>query len=172
MFQNKCIRKVGDYVKIIEKEEFCRLIRIQETSMYRYALGMLRNPEDARDAVGETVLKAYTHLAQLRDPEHFKSWIMSILTNEIRTMLSKRNRVELSEDMTRYAQGTAVNDHGIWDTVMELPREFRDAVILYYYEGFGTKEIARMLKLPEGTVKSRLGRARAKLKTALEKGDY
>ena len=51
---------------------------------------------------------------------------------------------------------------------MDLPQDFRHAVILYYYEGFRTKEIARMMNLSEGTVKSRLNRARQKLKTALE----
>lgn len=138
--------------------------------MYRYALGMLRNPEDAKDAVGETVLKAYAHLEQLKKPDRFKAWIMSILSNEIRTMASKRSRVELSEDMTRYGQMAPETDKSLWYLVMELPDEFRDMVILYYYEGFQTKEIAQMLNLPEGTVKSRLGRARAKLKNALEEG--
>ena len=158
-------------MKTIEKEQFCRLIREQETSMYRYALGMLKNPADAEDAVGETVLKAYAHLAQLRKPERFQSWVMSILTNEIRTMASRRSRVDLTEDMSRYGQSAPEGDRSLWYLVMELPKEFRDVVILFYYDGFQTKEIAHMLKLSEGTVKSRLCRARGKLKTALEKGE-
>lgn len=59
---------------MMDKEQFCQRIREQETSMYRYALGVLRNPTDAEDAVGETVLKAYAHLEQLKDPERFRSW--------------------------------------------------------------------------------------------------
>lgn len=168
MFQNK--GKVGEKVRTIDKEQFCRLICAHETSMYRYALGVLKNPADAEDAVGETVLKAYAHLTQLKKPERFKAWLMSILTNEIRTMLSRRNRMDLSEDMNQYEQKIPEKDKTLWYLVMELPREFRDIVILYYYEGFQTKEIAQMLKLSEGTVKSRLSRARGKLKTALEEG--
>lgn len=64
--------------------------------MYRYALGVLKSPADAEDAVGETVLKAYAHLAQLKAPEHFRSWAMSILVNVTRTMLTCRKRLELS----------------------------------------------------------------------------
>ncbi len=145
--------------KMMDKEQFCRRIREQETSMYRYALGVLRNSADAEDAVGETVLKAYAHLAQLKNPERFRSWAMSILVNVTRTMLAGRGRLELPGDMSLYEQRYAV---------MDLPQDFRQAVILYYYEGFRTKEIARMMNLSEGTVKSRLNRARQKLKTALE----
>lgn len=136
--------------------------------MYRYALGVLRNPADAEDAVGETVLKAYAHLAQLRDTERFRSWVMSILVNVTRTMLAGRGRLEFPGDMSLYEQRAPEEGRELWYVVMDLPQDFRQVVILYYYEGFRTKEIARMMKLSEGTVKSRLNRARRKLKTALE----
>ncbi len=153
---------------MMEKEQFCECIRKQEVSMYRYALGVLRNPADAEDAVGETVLKAYVHLAQLKNPERFRSWIMSILVNVTRTMLAGRNRVEMPGDMGQYEQTSSREHKELWYLVMELPEEFRDAVILYYYDGFRTKEISKMLGVSEGTIKSRLNRARKKLKTALE----
>lgn len=152
----------------IGKEQFCDLIRAQQISMYRYALGILKNPADAEDAVGEAVLKAYARLAQLKNPDRFKAWSMSILANEIYTMLSRKNRVELSDDMNQYQQGSSSDDRELWYAVMELPEDFRDVVILYYYDGFQTKEIAGILKISEGTVKSRLNRARKKLRTALE----
>lgn len=136
--------------------------------MYRYALGILKNPADAEDAVGEAILKAYARLAQLKNPDRFKAWSMSILVNEIYTMLSRKNRVELSDDMNQYQQGVSSKDRELWYVVRELPEEFRNVVILYYYDGFQTKEIAGILKISEGTVKSRLNRARKKLRTALE----
>ena len=152
----------------MEKEQFCHKIRDLETSMYRYALGVLKSPADAEDAVGETVLKAYAHLAQLKAPEHFRSWAMSILVNVTRTMLTCRKRLELSGDMSLYEQPSSGEHRELWYAVMDLPQDFRQVVILYYYEGFRTKEIALMMKRSEGTVKSRLNRARQKLKTALE----
>lgn len=152
----------------MEKEEFCKQIRAQQISMYRYALGVLRNPADAEDAVGEAVLKAYAHLAQLKDPVRFRAWIMSILINVTRTMLTGRNRLEFPGDMSQYEQGSVGEQKELWYLVMELPQEFRHVVILYYYEGFRTREISHMLKISEGTVKSRLNRARQKLRTELE----
>lgn len=136
--------------------------------MYRYALGVLRNPSDAEDAVGEAVLKAWANLEQLKNPDRFRAWIMTILVNVTRTMLAGRGRVELPGDMSRYEQSTPEEHRELWHVVMELPKEFQDAVILYYYDGFRTREIARMLNISEGTVKSRLNRARKRLKTALE----
>lgn len=155
-------------MKTMEKEEFCRRIRTLETPMYRYALGMLRNHADAEDAVSEAVLKAWTHLAQLKNPDSFRAWTMSILTNEIRKIGSYKSRVEPCEDMGRCEECREEGHGELWHLIAALPREFRDVVILYYYEGFLAKEISHMLKIPEGTVKSRLGRARGKLRTVLE----
>lgn len=155
-------------MRTMEKEEFCRRIRALETSMYRYALGMLRNHADAEDAVSEAVLKAYAHLAQLKNPDSFKAWLMSILSNEIRRLGVYKSRIEPCEDMGRYEKCKEDGQGELWHLVTALPQEFRDVVILYYYEGFLAKEISRMLKIPEGTVKSRLGRAREKLRAALE----
>lgn len=153
---------------IMKKEQFCQKVREQELSMYRYALGILRNSADAEDAVGETVLRAYDHLKQLKDPACFRSWIMSILVNVTKNILSGRKRLELPGDMNQYEEGTCGEKNELWYAVMELSHDFRHAVILYYYEGFRTREIAQMLEISEGTVKSRLNRARQKLKTALE----
>lgn len=136
--------------------------------MYRYALGVLRNPADAEDAVGETVLKAYAHLEQLRDPGRFRPWVISILANVTRTMLVDRNRLEYPGDMNRYEKSSASGQRELWYLVMELPEEFRDAVILYYYDGFRTREIAKILGVSEGTVKSRLNRARKRLRAEWE----
>lgn len=155
-------------MKTMNKEQFCEQIRALELSMYRYALGSLKNTADAEDAVSEAVLKAYVHLPDLKKPDRFKSWIMSILANEIRTQMSRGGRMELTEDMSRYQKSASTENRELWRTVMLLPAEFRDVVILYYYEGFRTREIADILDYPEGTVKSRLNRARNQLRRMLE----
>ncbi len=153
---------------MMEREEFCEQVRMQQVSMYRYALGVLRNTADAEDAVGEAVLRAYEHLGQLKDVTCFRAWVMSILVNVTRTMMTKKGRVEWPGDMELYEKGGQQEGKELWYLVMELSREFRDVVILYYYDGFRVKEIARMLKVSEGTVKSRLNRAREKLKRMWE----
>lgn len=75
-------KKVGEKVRIIDKEQFGELIRTHQTAMYRYALGMLKSPADAEDAVSEAILKAYKHLEQLRNPFRFKSWIITIFSDK------------------------------------------------------------------------------------------
>ena len=153
---------------MMEREEFCEQVRMQEVSMYRYALGVLRNTADAEDAVGEAVLRAYEHLGQLKDVTCFRAWVKPILGNVTRTTSKKKGRVAWPGDMALSETGVQQEGKELWYLVMELSREFRDVVILYYYDGFRVKEIARMLKVSEGTVKSRLNRAREKLKRMWE----
>lgn len=151
----------------MKKEQFADLVVTYQRSMYRFALGMLKNEQDAEDALSTAIIKAYEHLENLRDDNKFKSWIMSILANEAKTMLSKNSRIQLVDDMTVYSEVVEDNHNDIWDSVIELGEQHRQIVILYYYDGFSTKEIAKILEVPEGTVKSRLRRARQNLKELL-----
>ena len=123
---------------------------------------------DAEDAVSEAVIKAWEHLDKLRKKEKFKSWIMTILANETKNILAKKKKIELMESLDNFDKAVCTDGTGLWEMVMELPEDFRMVVILYYYEGFSTKEIAKILKISGGTVKSRLSRARQKLKVLLE----
>lgn len=151
----------------MKKEEFTDLVLTYQRSMYRFALGLLKNEQNAEDALSAAIIKAYEHLASLRDKDKFKSWIMSIIANEAKNMLLKNSRIQLVDDVTVFGEAVEEKQNNIWDSVMELGEQHRQIVILYYYEGFSTKEIARILKVPEGTVKSRLSRARQNLKEML-----
>ena len=151
----------------MKKEEFADLVLTNQRSMYRFALGQLRNEQDAEDALSAAIMKAYEHLASLRNKDKFKSWIMSIIANEAKNMLKKNSRLQLVDDVTIYEEQVAENQNDIWGSVMELGEQHRQIVILYYYDGFSTREIAKILKVSEGTVKSRLSRARQNLKELL-----
>jgi RNA polymerase sigma-70 factor (ECF subfamily) len=151
----------------VKKEEFADLVLTYQQSMYRFALGILRNKQDAEDALSAAIIKAYEHLASLRDKDKFKTWIMTIIANEAKNMLSKNSRVQLVDDITIFEEGVEENQNDVWGSVMELGEQHRQIVMLYYYDGFSTREIAGILKVPEGTVKSRLSRARQNLKELL-----
>jgi RNA polymerase sigma-70 factor (ECF subfamily) len=151
----------------VKKEEFADLVLLYQQSMYRFALGILRNKQDAEDALSTAIIKAYEHLSSLRDKDKFKTWIMSIIANEAKNMLSKYSRIQLVDDVTIFDKEVEENQNDVWGSVMELGEQHRQIVILYYYDGFSTREIARILKVPEGTVKSRLSRARQNLKEIL-----
>lgn len=151
----------------MKKDEFSDLVITYQQSMYRFALGIVRNRQDAEDALSSAIVKAYEHLASLRDKDKFKAWIMTILANEAKNILSKNSRVWLVDDVTVFEGEGKEDQNDVWDSVMELGEQHRQIVILYYYDGFSTREIARILRIPEGTVKSRLSRARQNLKEIL-----
>ncbi len=147
----------------IKKEEFERLVIENQLSMYRLAMSILKNSNDAEDAVSETVLTAYQNLSSLKKNDSFKAWMMTILVNVSKKMLRKKKRVVLYDDLGLFEKSTDEGSCEMWEAVLTLNAKYAKVVILYYYEGFSTKEIARILHIPEGTVKSRLSRARSKL---------
>lgn len=151
-------------MKKMDETDFIRLTQENKLGMYRLALSILHNTADAEDAVSEAVLKAYEKLDKLRNAEKFKPWIMKILVNQAKTMLHKQKRIDLLDDLEQL-ELTFENQRGeLWSIVTELDEEFRNVVILFYYEDMTVKEIAKVLRIAEGTVKSRLSRAREKLK--------
>ncbi|MBD5502413.1 MAG: sigma-70 family RNA polymerase sigma factor [Lachnospiraceae bacterium] len=152
----------------MEQETFERNIREYAPNMYRLALAMLHNRQDAEDAVSEAVLIAYEKRHTLRDRNRFKPWIMQIMANEARRIYGKNRRITPMEDMEAYMPSFRDENHELWDVVMQLETAHREVIMLYFYERFSIKEIGRILHVPEGTVKSRLYRAKKALKEMLE----
>jgi len=155
---------VDKELKKMDETDFIRLTLENKLGMYRLAFSILRNEADAEDAVSETVLKAYEKLDKLRNTNKFKPWIMKILVNQAKTMLRGKNRIDLMADMEQLEMSFDNQTGELWSVVSELEEEFRNVVILFYYEDMTTREIAKTLQIAEGTVKSRLSRAREKLK--------
>lgn len=143
-------------------------IRDYAPNMYRLALAMLHNREDAEDAVSEAVLKAYEKRRSLRNQNSFKPWIMQITANEARKIYGKKKRFTPVEDMEAYMPAFREEGHELWDVVMQLELAYREVIMLYFYERFSIKEIGIILHVPEGTVKSRLSRGKKALKEMLE----
>ena len=154
----------GDkWLNKLNKDEFESLVIENQISMYRLAMSILKNTDDAEDAVSETILTAYEHLSSLKKSDSFKAWIMTILVNVSKKMLRKKKREVLYDNLGLFEKSIEERTGEMWEAVLMLDEEYGKVVILYYYEGFSTKEIAKILHIPEGTVKSRLSRARSKL---------
>ncbi len=152
----------------IDNETFSELIREYTPALYRLAYGILSNREEAEDVVSESVLKAYEKLHTLRKAECFRAWIMQIGVNEARRAYGRRKRYAPVEDVEEYMPAFEDEYHELWDVVMKLDMGYRETVILYFYEQLSIREIARILHVAEGTVKSRLSRAKKQLKTYLQ----
>ncbi|MBR5798684.1 MAG: sigma-70 family RNA polymerase sigma factor [Lachnospiraceae bacterium] len=154
----------------VTKEVFEGLIKEYTGNMYRLALSILQNQYDAEDAVSESVLKAYKNLDRLQDADKFKSWILQITANEARMIYRKRKKHYYADNMEALMPSFEEDYHELWDVVMLLLRPYREVIILFYYERFSIAEIARILQVREGTVKSRLARGRRMLKEFLSRG--
>ncbi len=149
----------------MDKDEFSERILAMEGSLYGVARTYLKTPHDCADAVQEAVLKAWKARRQLRSPDLFKTWVTRILINECKTMLRKGTRTVLiaEVDDTLLAPDNE-GDSLALEALGALDLKYRAAFVLHYIEGYSTKEIAEILRVPKGTVVSRLHRARQILK--------
>ncbi len=156
----------------MDKEEFTRAVLEYESTLYRVAKSMLGSEADCADAAQNALLRAWEKQHTLRDTAYFKTWLTRILINECRVMLRQRARFVPLEEEAAEGEIAPERDSGLYEAVMGLDLKYRVPFVLYYIEGFRTREIASMLKLPEGTVKTRLRRAREILRTELEGACY
>ncbi|MDE7311849.1 MAG: RNA polymerase sigma factor [Eubacterium sp.] len=150
------------------QELFLAAVTENTGAFYRYAYSVLLNRQDAEDAVSEMILKAFSHLDCLRQLSKMRSWMFQILANTCRDILSEKEPVFDAAAFQPPDKPAQEAFSGLRDEILGMEAKFREVVILYYYEEMKTKEIANILQISEGTVKSRLSRAREKLKAFLE----
>ena len=139
--------------------------------MFLLANSIVNNYHDAEDVVAETILTAYEKIHTLRDEEKFKSWLMQILVNNAKKEIKKQNKYFFTNEIEKYFPQEDTFTKKVWEYIFSLEDDLRVAVVLHYYQGFQVKEIAKMLHIPPGTVKSRLFRARNELKKIIEENE-
>lgn len=151
------------------KEAFCRLIDSNKNQLYRIAKGIIYTEDDIDDVLQETILNAWLHINSLKKEEYFKTWLIRILINECYSILRKRKKVIHLEEI-KPIESNDINSNeeiDLWNALNSLSDELRTTVILFYFEDLQYKEIAVILKISVGTVKSRLSRAKVKLEKML-----
>lgn len=146
-----------------------RIIELRDELFY-FAYSILRSVPESEDAVSSAIIKAHTHIDSLRNRNAFKPWLFRIVRNECYATAKLRKRtVPIADEMPYQYQ----HEHGteyrvdVENALARLPQEQREAVTLYYVCNHSVNEIAKILEVPSGTVKSRLSRARAELKRLL-----
>lgn len=153
----------------MEKEKLGELILDTQEGMYRMAKTLLRSDADCFDAIQEAILKAFSKIHTLRRDEFAKTWLMRILMNECYTILRRNQKLVSMEDYPQREGGFEEHRYTeLYEALMELPREMRVCVTLYYLEGYSVKEVASLLEVTESAVKNRLSRARMRLRRILE----
>ena len=147
---------------------FSREIEKLGPTLFRVAFAILRNRTDCEDAAQNAVLKAYRNLDTLKERRYFKTWLIRILKNECFDTLKRRRPTLDVEGQGTLSYEMAVPDLALNRAFAALSPEERLTITLYYYEGYDTREIAKITEVSEGTVRSRLSRARSSLRTMLQ----
>ncbi|GAA0071354.1 sigma-70 family RNA polymerase sigma factor [Clostridium sardiniense] len=153
-----------------ERDAFSELIRENKLSLYKIARGMLKRECDIEDAIQNTIMKALESINGLKNNNYFKTWLIRILINECNIILrnnKRENLVDVSESFSGLRHDDKYENLDITNAVNMLEIDLREVVVLYYYEDFKQKDIAEILGIKEGTVRTRLLRAKKKLKEAL-----
>ena len=157
----------------LEHEFEARLLE-SSTLAFRVAFGVLRHREDAEDVAQEAFAKAYRSFRQLRDRDRFRAWLVR-MTWRLALDRKRSDRRRLArEDVVAVNPTTAIDStHAherstlLWNAIDALSEKLRVVVVLAGIEGHDIREVAALLELPKGTVKSRLFLARQQLKDAL-----
>lgn len=146
------------------KNAFVALIKYYESSLYRVAKSYLKTDSDCADAIQETILKAYQAIKGLKEPKYFRTWLIRILINECNRILQVRKKIIPVQELRERIQPEIGTQRIELQEILHLvEEELRVIITLYYQEDLSVKDIALLLDIPEGTVKSRLSRAREKL---------
>lgn len=169
------------------EDEFLELVRKHQARIYRHALYLLRNPEDAKDMTQETFIKAWENRSKLRQ-NTVHSWLLKCVQNlcfnqlkrrKFQVHLAKEDEQTLETLMDRHAHQSNPSPEEILvkqelkelvhRAIGELPPAMRAVVIMRELDEMSFKEIAEVLEQPEGTVKSTVFRARKKLRQILSR---
>lgn len=136
-------------------------------TVYRIAFTYLKNSSDSEDAAHETFLRLMKRTEPFRDEEHEKAWLIVTVTNVCKDMLRRKYRDEANIEDCFGLSSAPYETNGLLEAIMELPDKYKTAVYLYYYEGYSTKEMAKLLDQSPETIKTWLKRARKKLREQL-----
>lgn len=146
------------------KEEFeARIIGMQDT-LYRVSATLLRQPCDREDAIQECIYKALRKRDSLREDRFMQSWVTRILINECYSIHRRAKWERPSEQLPEPPPMPGPDaDPEVFRILFSLNEKLRLPMVLHYVEGYSVDEVARIMRIPTGTVKSRLARAREKM---------
>lgn len=140
--------------------------------IFRICFLYVKNYHMAEDITQETFIKVYEKYHTFKKDSNIKTWIISIAINQCKMYLRKHrlNTINLDDISITYTENFLQNEQSriILKEIYKLPKKYLDVIILYYYQDYKIDEISKILKITQSTVKSRLKRAKEKLKPSLK----
>ncbi len=157
-----------------DKKAFTDIILQIRNDLYKIAKTRISSDDDIEDLIQDTMIETYKHIKKLREPEKFKMWVIKILINKCNKLYKKKYRKDISIDeynLENYiilnSQKDIEDDLNFYYLIRNLKYEERIVLVLHYMEQYSVKDISKILKINENTVKTHLYRAREKIKKIL-----
>ena len=147
------------------EQQFTAVAEKYMDTVFRVAYSYLRCRADADDVTQDVLIQLYQTEKNFEEEAHLKNWLIRVTINRCKNIF--RAPWHRAEDIADYENSLVFPEpesRELFEAVMALDKIYRLPLLLYYYEGYSQKEIAGILSLPEQTVRTRLFRARAKLK--------
>lgn len=158
-----------------DKNAFTSLVLRNQSKLYQIATIRLHNEADIDDAIQETMIIAYQKLKKLKENTKFNSWLMKILINQCNEIYRKNKSnvvsLEIVKNHLEDKRNKDIDAKLEYETILEqLPYEEKLLIILYYSNGYTTKQISQILHKNENTIKTKLRRTKQKIKEYIERG--
>lgn len=166
---------INELIKQAQKgnsNAFEEIILDYKNILYKIAKTRLSNIDDIEDAVQETIISAYQSLYKLRDITKFKSWIITILINKCNRINKKKSKQNVSYeeiDTEKYiGKYDVLTSMGFDELISVLNKDEKTIITLFYSEDYTSKEISKILKLNENTVRRKISNARKKIERRIK----
>ena len=150
------------YIKRAKKgdiEAFINLMDINKTYMYKVAKSILNNNEDIADAIQETILSCYKNIEKLKEIKYFKTWMTRILINKCNDVIrANKNIIYIEQEIEEGYSENIEQSVSLRECFDILKPDYKIVMIMYYDQGFNSKEISEILNINESTVRTRMAR--------------
>ncbi len=167
-----------------DTEAFAQLVAEQQDYVYTLARRVLHDPEEAADLTQEVFVRVWQGLSSFRGESRFRTWLYRVVVNQALNRLRKLKReqevIPLDEESIKLLADPGPGPHRelwqqerralVWENVKRLPAKYRLVLNLFYQQELSCAEIADVLNMPVGTVKTHLHRARVALAEVLPQG--
>ena len=148
---------------------FTKAYELYRNNVYAAAFSCVRNAADAADLTQETFMRLYTCDKEFENDTHMKAWLLRVVVNLSKNHLRDNRRIVLTELTETIPAPDGTGQQDVLDAVLALPEKYRAPIHLHYYEDYSVREIAEILDLTEGAVKTRLRLGRSLLEKTLGK---
>ena len=165
---DKELERLVHKAKRKDPDAFTALMNAYMQHLYKTAKAIIMNDEDDADAMQETIMVCWEKMGTLKEDRYFKAWVTKILINECYNLIRGRKGVTYVDEIPEIPDDGEKSDLEWKEALAVLGEDYRLVVVLYYVQGFQTKEIASLMGISDAAIRTRLTRAREQLRKYYE----